>query len=108
MKKATKFTIYLSIWIVCLCSTGMFMTYFNDALQQSGFFADVKLGKEKIWDYYEKKYVEAQATDGTVDKFYRWGDRHYWYYWMCVILFIISIARICIWVYNYWEKEINS
>ncbi len=107
MKKASKFTVYLSIWIVCLFSTGMFMTYANDYLQESGFFGDVKTGIVKKWDYYAKNYTLVQDTNGQIDIYYRWGDRHYWYYWMCIFLFIISLARIVIWGYYYWEKEIN-
>lgn len=91
MKKATKFTFYLSLWVIGLCTIGMFMTFASDFIQSSGFFGDVK------------RSVPNNET--TIDEWYDWGARHYWYFWMCVFLFFISVVRIVMWINHYWEKE---
>lgn len=102
MSKATKFTMYLAGFIILLFTTGMLMTFANDALQASGFFGD------KVFVPYKKgigEYMYEVKEDGQVDTGFTWGARHYWYHVMCVLLFILSIARIVIWVNFYWSEK---
>lgn len=94
MKKATMFTIYLGLYIIALFSVGIAFTYINDWLQLSGFFGDT-LTKPDILPI---GYV-------AIDKNYEWGARHYWYFWMCVLLFILSVIRIIMWAFWYWEDK---
>lgn len=100
MKKATKFTIYLGLYIVALCSIGIAFTFINDALQASGFFGDT------LFKPYQTTYFGLVDKTGMIDGKYVWGDRHYWYFWMCTLLFTLSIVRVIIWAYCYWEDEI--
>lgn len=69
------------------------------------FFGDKHLGSELRFDYSRQKEFLVQKTDGLVDEFNEWGARHYWYYWLCVILFILSVIRIAIWAIYYWEEN---
>jgi hypothetical protein len=92
MKKATKFTLYLSVWIIVLCSVGMLMTFVNDYIQSIGFFGDIKRATKDEWC--------------ILDPMYDWGARHYWYFWMCFLLFAVSLLRVILWIINYWEDEI--
>ena len=110
MKKAGKFTILLALWITLLFTTGMMMTFVNDTIQRTGFFGDTKF----ISQFHA--YPEAKtSTDGwwskpnsMIDPAYVWGARHYWYYWLCIILFLLSIVRIIIWVDWYWSDKPNN
>lgn len=91
MKKAAKFTVYLALWVVALFGIGIAFTFINDAIQASGFFGDVKR--------------VTPLSDG-IDVWYDWGIRHYWYFWMCIVLFLISVLRIILWINWYWDRDI--
>lgn len=94
MRKPVKFTYILSLWVIGLFTLGMFMTFFNEWLQNTGFFGDVLL-----------KTVRNTSNDVvTIDVMHDWGARHYWYWWMCVMLFILSVVRIFVWGANYLEE----
>lgn len=97
MKKAAKFTIYLGLYIVALFSIGIVFTFINDALQNSGFFGDV------LFKPYESRWEGWITKCGIMDVKYEWGARHYWYFWMCILLFILSVIRIIIWAGWYWN-----
>jgi len=77
MKTATKFTLILSLWVIALFGSAMMLTFFSEFLSTSGFFGD-------------------QGND--------WGVRHYWYAWMSGILFFISLVRIIMWIYEFWDN----
>jgi len=100
MKKATKFTIYLGLYIVALFSIGICFTFINDALQASGFFGDT------LFKPYTGNYGQFIKYHGIIDQKYEWGPRHYWYFWMCILLFILSALRIVIWCVWYWDKKV--
>jgi len=99
MKKELKFTIYLGIYIVALFSIGITFTFINDSLQDTGFFGDVLVKPYKTF------YGGLITQSGAIDTDYVWGARHYWYFWMCVLLFILSVARIAIWCNWYWSDK---
>lgn len=91
MQKAQQFILLLAIQIVILFAIGIGMTYLNDAIQSSGFFGDVLL-KEPL------KFC-------FLDEYHEWGARHFWYWWMCLILFLLGIARIVLWSVNFWKRH---
>lgn len=93
MKKAARFTIYLGLWIVALCTIGMVFTFINDQIQASGFFGDTLLTK-------------PHDSAFGMDEWHEWGARHYWYFWMCFLLFALSVARIVMWCNWYWDREV--
>ena len=93
MKKAMRFTIWLGLFIVILFSVGMMMTYVNDAIQETGFFGDVK------------RIKSTPFAEDFIDNEYEWGARHYWYFWMCVLLWVLGVVRVVIWANYYWEDE---
>lgn len=99
MKRATMFTIYLAVWITLLFIVGMSMTFFNDWLQQTGFFADT------VFVPYKNQYGILVDTCGEVDQTHVWGARHYWYNILCIILFVLSIVRIILFAYYYWDAK---
>ena len=100
MKKAAKFTIYLGFYIVALFSIGIAFTFINDALQTSGFFGDT------LFKPYTTSYGSLIDSTGAIDGKHEWGARHYWYFWMCILLFILSVARIIMWCAWYWDKKV--
>jgi hypothetical protein len=93
MKKATKFTIYLAMWIVLIFGIGIVMTFVNDAIQLTGFFGDTPC-------------TEKFGGCGIIDSEHSWGARHYWYFWGCVLLFMLTVARCVLWCVYYWDRKI--
>lgn len=89
MKKAITFWAWLTLQIAILMIVGMMMTYVNDALQKSGFFGDT--------------HLSVKSSDDNIDSWYTWGNRHYWYFWLMIILFILSLIRIGIWIQWFWD-----
>lgn len=94
MKKNIKFTYILAGMIIVLCGSGMLMTYVNDAIQISGFFND-------------RIYPSGTILNDCIDINHSWGPRHYWYFWMCILLFIVMVIRCVLISVNYWAKELN-
>jgi hypothetical protein len=92
MKRELLYTIYLSLWIVLLCSFGMLMTFVSDYLQSSGFFGD----------------IEVAPNYRDIDPGWEWGARHYWYFWMCFFLVMTSVARIITWSITYFIPQDNE
>jgi len=83
----------LGIYIIVLFSIGFSFTYLNDYLQESGIFGDKACGDNPF------------CGGGLADREHEWGSRHYWYYWTCAALFIISLIRIVIWANEFWDKK---
>jgi H+/Cl- antiporter ClcA len=96
MFRAVKFTYLLALYITFLFCGGMMLTFFNDWLQSTGFFGD---------ELCKHKHIGGYGVVGAIDDEYHWGARHYWYWWLCFILFILSCIRIFIWAVYYWEPE---
>lgn len=92
MKKASTFTILLAIWIILIFGMGIGMTFVNDAIQETGFFGDT-LCTSKF------------GACGMVDTNHEWGTRHYWYFWGCLLLFLLTVARCIMWSAYYWDKS---
>lgn len=77
----------LALPVVALAIGLMAVSFLTDYLQASGFFNDVYISDPVV------------PTDfPTPDIHYNWGYRHYVYFWMGIVLFIISAARIIIWL----------
>lgn len=78
----------IAIRIVILFSLAMFSTYVSENLR--GFFGDVKLS--------------IPSTLG-MDKNWDWGSRHYWYFYMMICLFLLSVANLVVYVVTVIKKE---
>ena len=72
----------LSLKVILLFATAMLISYSPQFLR--GFFNDTL-------------YTD-QVHHDLFDTAWNWGFRHYLYFWMNIILFIIQIARIVKWV----------
>lgn len=94
MKKGLKFWWMLTGQIVLLFVGGMLMTFVNDYLQSTGFFGDT-LRTTKVRD----------PMGLNIDTAYDWGQRHYWYFWMMVVVFILSAIRIYMWAEWFWSDK---
>lgn len=90
MKKALRFTVWLGVYLIALFTFGMFSTFLNERIQASGFFGDT---------------ANIPLAYIGIDPGHTWGARHYWYFWLCVLLFILMLVRIIIWSYFYWEEK---
>lgn len=88
MKKEVYFGI---AWrIVLMCFVGMFMSYLTPALRD--FLGDELYNPE----YYHHDWVDDD---------YVWGARHYWYWWMMVGLFLLSLVNSIIGVVKLVEEH---
>jgi hypothetical protein len=90
--------IYFAIaWrIVLLFATGILFSYFPDYLRK--FFNDIYI-PEGLKDYQVRS---------PIDMHYIWGIRHYWYFWMCVFLFILSVINLILIIRKILIKEYPS
>lgn len=71
----TKVFLGLAIRIIIVFAVAILMTFAPDELR--GFFGDVK----------------GYDRGAMVDEDWVWGVRHYWYLWMCILLFILSAVN---------------
>jgi hypothetical protein len=73
-----KFNVYfgIAIQIIALCVVGMLWTLITPELRT--FFGDTPFTK-----------TTSNWRD-PVDSEWNWGARHYWYFWMMFLLFILS------------------
>lgn len=94
MKRAIKFTYLLATWITALFLFSMFATYFNDWIQSTGFFGDTPRNPDEV------RYAAS-----NIDVNHNWGSRHYWYFFLCIILWALSAIRIAIWGFWYWDEQ---
>lgn len=45
---------------------------------------------------------------GTIDPQWDWGGRHHWFYWMGVLLFLLSLANVVIGIINVVRKNYDT
>lgn len=79
----------IAIRIVFLFTVAMMATFIPEHLR--GFFGDVPCGGDCKYDFTER------AWD--------WGARHYWYAWMMLCLFILTVVNLIIQVKSVVEKH---
>jgi hypothetical protein len=82
----TKQFIKIAFRIIIVFVSAMLFTFIPEHLRE--FFGDVPhdcaldstcIRHEQHWNH-------------GIDTFYEWGTRHYWFYWMAIVLFILSLA----------------
>ena len=67
----------------------MFFSYIPDLLR--GFFGDIRLE------------IPESGIFG-IDEYYKWGVRHYWFFWMCFCLWCLSIVDSCFHIDKAYRK----
>lgn len=93
-----KTNVYLGIAlrIIILFTVGSLMTFLPEILRP--FFGDTKFIPE-VHGMWTKTEI------GSIDTAWNWGARHYWYFWMMVILFLLSAANTIISIANLLIKN---
>lgn len=81
----------LSLRVIGLFITAMLISYSPQLLR--GFFEDKLYTEDGRWHH------------DWIDGKYDWGFRHYLYFWMCFILFIIQAVKIVKWIIRTSEKR---
>ena len=79
----------LSLRVIGLFVTAMLISYSPDYLRE--FFGDQARAKD---DWHR----------GMMDGMWEWGFRHYLYFWMNIVLFIIQAIKIVKWAFNEKQK----
>lgn len=96
MNSRSKIIIYIGFRVVILCLIGMFHTFVPEHLTE--FFGDyINTGKPF---FTGGSYIE---TGELV-----WGSRHYWYFAMTTILFILSVVDLAISVVHKIDPDIKG
>lgn len=84
----TKVYLGIVIRIIIVCLVGMFWTFVTPELRD--FLGDRPCPK---------------AYCGLYDDGYEWGVRHYWFFWMMCLIFIVSVFSSLIQIRNLIAKE---
>lgn len=100
-----KYFLLTAIWILLFFGSAISISFLTDYLQASGFFGDEKVGMTMQWDNPSNKYILKQAQDGSFDKYFSWGYRHYVFIWMNVVLSGLSVFKIILSIISYVEKS---
>lgn len=78
-----KFFTKLSLQVVILFGIAIVYSYLTNFLQVSGFFGDTPIPLDK-------------QRETRIDEAWDWGIRHYLFFWMSVLLFIIQFIRVIV------------
>lgn len=82
----------LSVRVVLLFTVAIFSTFIPDYFHS--FFGD-ELCKGQYFDYASNHSIGCLKGDwGLHDPTWHWGYRHWLYFFMCIILFIINVGSI--------------
>lgn len=83
----------IAIRIIILFTVGAFMTFLPEILRD--FFGDTP-------HVCEKGYCPHGFG---IDVGFKWGTRHYWYFWMMVLLFLLSLANVIVGIIRLVNKH---
>lgn len=97
-----KFEVYfaITIRIVILFVVGMLFTFVPDYLRE--FFGDVDC-TGKTYELFGKTYQGCRSE--FVNDGYDWGARHYWYTFMMLCLFLLSIINVIVAINKILKKH---
>lgn len=71
------------VWrIVLLFSFAILGTFISDMPQMRTFFGDIP--------------KERTPFSIELDDYWDWGVRHHWYFWMMLILFLVSVVNVIV------------
>ena len=76
----TKLYLAILIRVIALFSIGMFMAFINPYLHN--FLGDV--------------YIGVNDNSEVIRDGYKWGAVHYWFFWMCFFVFILSLINFVV------------
>ena len=77
----------ISLRVIGLFATAMLASYSPMFLR--GFFGDTPNSPDSLGLIWHGGFFDEQWS---------WGFRHYLYFWMCVILFLIQAVKIIKWI----------
>ena len=89
----------IAVRIILLFVTAMMMTYVTEELRT--FFGDTYIGATKITSCC------GEVSRNGFDASYKWGARHYWYFHMCLLLFILSLISLSMSIVDILKKNYN-
>lgn len=49
----------------------------------------------------DKRYIDQSYVYDFIDREFRWGDGHYIYFWLWIVLLVIWIDFIIKWIYRH-------
>lgn len=87
----TKVYLAIAFRLILLFGVGMLMTFATPHMRE--FFGDTRFIKTPT-NYYD-----------PIDSGWIWGARHYWYIWLMILLFVLSLINFAMSVYNIIQKN---
>lgn len=80
-----------------LCTIAMVCTLLPELLRP--IFAD------ELCTHQHFTNIDLINRVGFVDDRYHWGSRHYWYFWMMILLFCLSLVKAIIDIVMFTDKK---
>lgn len=90
----------IAIRIIVLFTIGALATFIPEHLRD--FFGDSKFTPYTVGG---SSYSFLKEETGSIDTQWYWGVRHYWYFNMMLLLFILSIINIVVSIVNLVNKH---
>lgn len=94
--------IHIAFRIVLLFGSGMLMSYINPELRD--FLGDTECAP--TISQWTKEYHYACGCT-VIDNKYEWHGPHYWYFWGCIFIFILSLINTILNIGNVIIKYYN-
>lgn len=92
----TNIFLNIALRIILIFGIGILMSFVHEHLR-------VFLGDTKFVPYNNGYFLKDET--GAIDVKWEWGARHYWYFWMCVCLFALSLINAVLSIVKLIEKE---
>jgi hypothetical protein len=88
-----KHQVYLGIAlrIIILFAVAMAATFVPEQLRD--FFGDTSC-EGKTYEWYGSTREGCPGSSFGIDEDWQWGARHYWYAWLMVFLFVLSVVNV--------------
>lgn len=94
-KMKTNVYLGIAIRIIVLFVVGMISTFIPNQLRD--FFGDTPF---KTITVDSSIYSYSINNDGSIDQNWIWGARHYWYFNMMLLLFLLSLLNVIVSIRN--------
>lgn len=85
----------ISIRIIALFSIAILATFIPEHLRD--FFGDIPHVCSHEFCYH------SGPDDG-----WDWGTRHYWFFWMCIVLFLLSLVNLIVSTVNIIKRNYET
>jgi hypothetical protein len=91
----------IALRVIILFTVAMLLSDVPDHFRD--FFDDVK-HVHSVSDYETKWGTHCDVANSVIDRDWVWGAKHHWYFWMMVILFLLSVVNVILSIVKLIDK----